>query len=81
MKMKAVLQPCSVVIGIVFFASGVGSFAATSPASHDYPLQPVPFTAVHLNDDFWAPRLETNRLTTIPVSMNVLRADSLLCSP
>jgi hypothetical protein len=35
-------------------------------AAHDDPFQPVPFTAVHLTDDFWAPRLETNRLTTIP---------------
>jgi DUF1680 family protein len=26
----------------------------------------VPFTAVHLNDAFWAPRLETNRAVTIP---------------
>jgi DUF1680 family protein len=40
--------------------------AAPNPASHDYPFQPVPFTAVHLTDGFWAPRLETNRLTTIP---------------
>jgi DUF1680 family protein len=34
--------------------------------AHDYPVKPVPFTAVHLNDCFWAPRLETNRLVTIP---------------
>jgi hypothetical protein len=34
--------------------------------SPDYPFQPVPFTAVHLTDLFWAPRIETNRLTTIP---------------
>src|SRR3984957_7051116 len=33
---------------------------------HDYPFKPVPFTAVHLTDEFWAPRLETNRVTTIP---------------
>jgi DUF1680 family protein len=41
-----------------------GTYAST-PA-HDYPVQPVPFTAVHLNDVFWAPRIETNRLVTIP---------------
>jgi DUF1680 family protein len=39
---------------------------AIASAGEDYPYQPVPFTAVHLNDQFWAPRLETNRLTTIP---------------
>ena len=32
----------------------------------DYPFQPVPFTAVHLADTFWAPRLETNRKVTVP---------------
>lgn len=32
----------------------------------DYPVQPVSFTAVHLNDTFWAPRIETNRTETIP---------------
>ena len=36
--------------------------------SHDYPVQPVPFTAVHLTDVFWAPRIETNRTVTIPAA-------------
>src|SRR5438477_480067 len=34
--------------------------------AHDYPVKPVPFTSVHLTDTFWAPRIETNRLVTIP---------------
>ena len=29
-------------------------------------MKPVPFTAVHVNDVFWAPRIETNRKVTIP---------------
>jgi len=36
------------------------------PAVQDYPIQPVPFTAVHITDTFWAPRIETNRTETIP---------------
>jgi uncharacterized protein len=32
----------------------------------DYPVQPVPFTAVTLTDRFWAPRMEVNRTVTIP---------------
>jgi DUF1680 family protein len=32
----------------------------------DYPVKPVPFTAVHVSDAFWAPRIETNRKVTIP---------------
>lgn len=34
--------------------------------SRDYPVKPVPFTAVHFNDNFWLPRMETNRKVTIP---------------
>jgi len=32
----------------------------------DYPIRPVPFTQVKVNDAFWQPRLETNRKVTIP---------------
>jgi uncharacterized protein len=39
--------------------------AATQPA-RDYPVKPVPFTAVHFNDVFWAPRIEVNRTVSIP---------------
>ena len=31
-----------------------------------YPFQPVPFTQVKVQDDFWLPRIETNRRVTIP---------------
>jgi uncharacterized protein len=34
--------------------------------SKDYPVRPVPFTAVHLDDVFWLPKIETNRQVTIP---------------
>ncbi len=43
----------------------LGPQSVTAP-THDYPFKPVPFTAVHLNDVFWAPRIETNRSVTIP---------------
>jgi DUF1680 family protein len=45
------------------------SLSATAQRqTRDYPVQPVPFTAVHLNDIFWAPRIETNRKVTIPAA-------------
>jgi len=31
-------------------------------------VKPVPFTAVHFHDDFWAPRIELNRKATIPAA-------------
>jgi DUF1680 family protein len=38
----------------------------TPEPSHDYPVQPVPFTSVHVDDVFWAPRIETNRTVSVP---------------
>ncbi len=32
----------------------------------DFPTQPVNYWEVKVTDDFWAPRMETNRLVTIP---------------
>lgn len=34
----------------------------------DYKIAEVPFTRVKLNDQFWLPRIETNRTVTIPAS-------------
>ena len=46
--------------------------SATVPASAqavaDYPIRPVSFTQVKLNDNFWLPRLKTNTDVTIPAS-------------
>ncbi len=40
--------------------------ALASPENKDYPIHPVDFTRVVIDDAFWKPRLETNRLVTIP---------------
>src|SRR5499426_1013599 len=48
-----------------FFERG-SSLAKAGEPPHDYPVKPVPFTAVHLDDVFWAPRIETNRQVSIP---------------
>ena len=32
----------------------------------DYPILPVPFTSVQVNDDFWSPRIRTNQEVTVP---------------
>jgi DUF1680 family protein len=45
-----------------------GPAGAATP--RDYPVKPVPFTAVHFQDAFWAPRLETNRAVTIPFAVD-----------
>ena len=54
--MKAV----TAVISLLFAGQGVWA------QNRDYPVRPVPFTSVHVNDEFWAPRIEINRAVTIP---------------
>ncbi|HWB84326.1 MAG TPA: beta-L-arabinofuranosidase domain-containing protein [Bryobacteraceae bacterium] len=48
--------------------SADAQLSATGPVvgAHDYRIKPVSFTKVHLSDEFWAPRIETNRKVTIP---------------
>ncbi|HQF85999.1 MAG TPA: glycoside hydrolase family 127 protein [Acidobacteriota bacterium] len=43
--------------------------AAVVAAGPDYPIVPVPFTAVQLAPGFWQPRLETNRTVTVPFAL------------
>jgi len=50
------------IIVILYPAVGAACLAA---GRTDYPLTPVPFTAVQVQDDFWSPRMETNRMTTL----------------
>ena len=49
----------------ILWMAGLLACSATA-ADRDYPVKPVPFTAVHLDDVFWAPKIETNRTVTIP---------------
>ena len=42
--------------------------AAAVFGQKDYSIKPVDFTKVHFNDNFWAPRIETNRKVSIPTA-------------
>ena len=54
-----------VVLLVAFFANSTPEVIAQA-TPRDYPITPVPFTQVAIQDDFWQPRLETNREVTIP---------------
>jgi len=75
------------VIGVAMLFVAV--FAGKAFAQQrDYPIQPVPFTQVHVNDNFWQPKMEVNANITIPYVLaqckangrvdNFLRAAKLL---
>ena len=57
----------SIAIGICcaisFFARNA---VAKSKNLQDYPIKPVLFSNVEVTDEFWAPRIETNRKVSIP---------------
>ena len=52
--------------GVAVASITFAAAAAAGPAPRDYPVKPVPFTAVHLTDAFWLPRIETNRTVSVP---------------
>jgi DUF1680 family protein len=54
-----------ITIARAFAACSCAAATILAAELKDYPVQPVPFTAVRVQDRFWSPRLETNRLTTV----------------
>lgn len=46
-----------------------GSGTSGSTSSMDYPIQPVSFVDVKLNDIFWSPRIKRNQDVTIPIAL------------
>jgi uncharacterized protein len=69
-----ILRKLLVGITIAILGTGIISRAAQNETAkkesakprRDYPVKPVPFTSVHFNDLFWAPRIKVNREVTIP---------------
>jgi DUF1680 family protein len=57
--------PLASVLLFASFLTNADLFSAEKRV-RDYPITPVPFSRVHVQDAFWGPRLETNRLVTIP---------------
>lgn len=57
---------CATTLSVVVMAWPTEPAQAAEGQEHDYPIKPVPFTSVHVNDVFWAPKIETNRKVTIP---------------
>jgi len=53
-------------IVFVIFALILLCMSCGQKTKTDYPVKPVPFTSVQIQDNFWLPRMETNRTVTIP---------------
>ena len=53
-------------IKLVILIIMVSIIKVSAQSEKDYPFVPVPFTKVSINDEFWGPRILTNRRVTIP---------------
>ena len=60
--MKKILLPVSMLF-----------FVAANAQKKDYPIQPVAFTHVNVNDNFWKPKMEVNAATTIPYILKMCK--------
>ncbi|WP_343746583.1 beta-L-arabinofuranosidase domain-containing protein [Chitinophaga sp.] len=47
--------------------------SAGGQLKQDYPIQPVPFTQVHVSDNFWAPKIKVNAEVSIPYTLEQCR--------
>src|ERR1041385_8487974 len=63
-------NPFSAVWYLIGAAAVLNSGANAEPAL--VKLRGVPFTQVQIQDSFWAPRQETNRVASIPVNLAML---------
>jgi len=54
----------------VLFAGVLCLTNCSKQSTADYPILPVPFTAVKLTDSFWAPRIKKNADVTIPIAFS-----------
>lgn len=52
--------------------------ATAAAAASDYPIAPVPFTAVHLDGGLWQARQEINRTVTVPYALQKLEESGRL---
>ena len=54
---------------VIAFAAALAQSGAPKT---DYPIRPVDFTKVEVTDKFWAPKIETNRVATIPYALKLI---------
>ncbi|MFW6131954.1 MAG: glycoside hydrolase family 127 protein [Candidatus Aminicenantaceae bacterium] len=64
--MKHSIRPTFIKMTVIFILLCPLFYSCKNKPKKDYPIHPVSFTKVDINDNFWLPRMETNRKITIP---------------
>lgn len=67
--MKTIIIPTTVIAGFLLLIAG----PALAQDKQDYPITPVPFSKVIIEDDFWLPKIRTNHDVTIPIAIQKSR--------
>ncbi|SHI31869.1 hypothetical protein SAMN05444280_10181 [Tangfeifania diversioriginum] len=57
----------------LFIAVFILFYACSNQQNKEYPISPVPFTEVNVEDNFWSQRIKTNHDVTIPIA--ILKSD------
>ena len=65
------MKPITSIIAVVLLAPIFFSQCRSNSekTNADYPIMPLAFTRVTISDNFWKPRLETNRRITLPFAL------------
>lgn len=64
--MTGIIFKCKLQLSVLLFVVALLNFAPAKAQTHDYPIQPVPFTKVTVQDTFWKARMDTIMKVTIP---------------
>ena len=65
--MRKLIRVFIAIAGIILLMPGC---VKKRSSTGEYPIRPVPFTAVKLTDNFWAPRIKKNADVTIPIAFH-----------
>ncbi len=61
-------------LAVLLLSAALPGEERTPPLERDYNIKPVRFSRVRVADEFWTPRLETNRKVTIPYAFEQCEA-------
>jgi hypothetical protein len=66
MRKKLILiLSLAIVVGLSFVF-----FGFQKEKKEAYPIEPIPFTSVHISDKFWGPKIRRNFEITIPIAID-----------
>ncbi len=66
------MKPIPIAI-LALFLFGQPVYESKSQNAGSYAISAVPFTSVHVNDSFWAPKIRNNHDVTIPIAISKSR--------